>query len=565
VVPGARAPGPARPVLSLQRKLGNRAVGRLLARAPTPRWSGTVFLPGDDNVGHTFRLEGTNIVEGAGKTKRTAGTIAADGRYTLVDENGDAITGATGNVSELTGQVSKQGGAGAGRVTSTTGSGDFSLSDPDGTSHALAVADGGVYSGTGKHRQLVGDIDAAGRYRVKLTDQVVTGSLTDPAAPVSVRSASFKRADRTQVLDQLQIGVTPVPEGILVFPEGTYTIKNGQLYLPGGRQPVGNVKVVKTGPKLEHLSLPVSYQQWEETGDSREVVTHQTDAARSVPAEGSVLRLGRGRDWIVSSGGAWVDMSGTPVHKGYELFGGGRLTKTLVDLRTKRKIQVTDDEIDLMQGVAEVESAGFTQTVNTWDSDVVSLGFMQYTMAGSLQELIDLAPAAFARYGIVLSGNLPLIRGGQTDSVRAVQGVTNLQDLRKLEWAMRFYRAGLDPEIIAAEVEKAKGEFADITAHNLSAANLPAELTTARVKAIIFELHNNRPAYVAAVVRDAAAEIRKHPGASQDDVIGFVLDAMETQYVDNNTNSINGATDDDARKKARDIVSRTGQAFPNPK
>lgn len=562
----APAQAPVSSVLSLQRQMGNRAVTRLLARQPAT-WSGSVFLPGAENVGHRFTVEGTSIVEKTGRTKRTVGTIAADGRYTLVDEKGNPVPGGTGSVSDLIGQVTQKGGTAPGVVTSTTGTGDFNLWDDDDKEHKYKIKDGAVFETVGRRQELVGDIDATGRYRVNAGGHVFTGSLTDEWSPTrrtSVTDAKFKRSDAHKVLGQLQVGVDAVPEGILVFHEGTYTVKNGQLFQPGSKRPVGQVTIVRSGPKLENLSLPVSYEQHVSAQGLEGYIEHETDVAKHVPGAGSVLRLGKGRDWIVSDGTAWQSMSGAPVKRGYELFGGGRLTPRLQRLRAAGKIQVTDDEINEMQGVAEVESGGFTNCINTWDSDVLSLGFMQYTMAGSLQELIEAAPEAFARYGIRLGPNMKLTRSGETISVKGIQGIKSLQELRGLEWATRFFRAGLDDDVIAAQVAKAKADFAKITTRYLDSVSAAPQFGVPRIKAIIFELYNNRPAYVAAVVAAAAAEIKKHPRATTDDVVGFLRDAMEDQYVKKNVNGINGDSDAEARGKARDIINRTGLPFANP-
>jgi hypothetical protein len=546
--------------------MGNRAVTRLLARQPVT-WSGSVFLPGDENVGHRFTLEGTSIVEKTGRTKRTVGTIAADGRYTLVDEKGNPVPGGAGSVSDLIGQVTEKGGANPGVVTSTTGTGDFTVWDADDKKHSYTIKDGGVFETVGKRRDLVGDVDATGRYRVNVAGHVTTGSLTDQWDPTkrwAAQDAKFKRTAGDKTLGQLQIGVDPVPEGILVFHEGTYTVKDGQLFQPGSKRPVGRVTIVRSGPKLENLSLPVWYEEHFSYPGGAGETEHSTDIAKYVPDAGSVLRLGNGRDWIVSDGKTWQPMSGAPVKRGYELFGGGRLTPKLKALRAAGKIQVTDDEINEMQGVAEVESGGFTNCINTWDSDVLSLGFMQYTMAGSLQELIEAAPGAFARYGIRLGPSMKLTRSDGTITVKGVQGIKSLKELRGLEWATRFFRAGLDDDVIAAQVAKAKADFAKITARYLSSLSAVPHFSQPRIKAIIFELYNNRPAYVGAVVAATAAEIKKHPRATTDDVVGFLKDAMETQYVNKNVGGINGDTDDEARKKARDIITRTGLPFANP-
>jgi hypothetical protein len=78
------------------------------------------------------------------------------------------------------------------------------------------------------------------------------------------------------------------------------------------------------------------------------------------------------------SRGRWLERPGRKWYVVREGVFGGRYWDELGGLG---RIDVTDDEIDILQGIAEVESGGFTQCINTWDSDVVSLGFMQSTLA----------------------------------------------------------------------------------------------------------------------------------------------------------------------------------------
>ena len=542
-------PVPARR-LPLQRQIGNRAFAALVARDPAPSFAGNVFLPGDENVGHSFTVEGTNIVEGTGKAKRIVATVDADGRYTRLDDKGAAIAGGGGNVRDLIGSVSQKGG----KTTATTGSGSFSLWDADGKKHDFTVKNGGVYAKAGKKDELVGDVDVTGRYRVRLGGAVLTGSLTDHG--VAVRDVALKRTDGTKATDQLQIGHEPVPEGILVLPEGKFTVKDGQLTPAGGNHAQGSITVIRRGAGLEQLSLPARYYEEIHAAGYQGWVEHETDVAKHVPAAGSVLRVGKGRSWLVSDGSRWIGMSGRQVKKGYELAGGGRVDDTLRALNAAKKISVTNDEIDLMQRLSEVESSGYANVINTWDSDVVSLGFMQYTLAGSLQELIAAAPEAFARYGIKLSKTKLKIKSGVEAS--GIEGVSDAKELRGLEWATRFFRAGLDPDVIAAQVKMAQAEFANLTKDKLGSVSGDAMFQTGRVKAIIFELNNNRPAYVSATVRKTAAEHKKHPAWTEDDFVAGLQAVMEQEYVDNNTKGINGADDEEARQKARTIVTKAG-------
>jgi hypothetical protein len=535
-------PAPA-PRLPLQRQIGNRAFAALVARGPAPSFSGTVFLPGDENVGHSFTVDGTNIVEGTGKARRIVATVDADGRYTLT-------AGGGGNVRDLIGSVTQKGG----KATATTGSGSFSLWDADGKKHDFTVRNGGVYTKVGKKDELVGDVDVTGRYRVKLGGQVVTGSLTDHG--VAAHDIALKRSDGKKATDQLQIGHDPVPEGILVLPEGKFTVKDGQMTPAGGKRAQGSVTVIRRGAGLDQLTLTARYYEEIHAAGYQGWVEHETDLAKRVPAAGSVLRVGKGRSWLVSDGSKWIDMTGRQVKKGYELAGGGRVDDTLRALNAAKKISVTGDEIDLMQRLSEVESSGFANVINTWDSDVVSLGFMQYTLAGSLQELIAAAPDAFARYGIKLSKSKLKIKSGV--EATGIEGVSDAKELRGLEWATRFFRAGLDPDVIAAQVKLAQAEFAQLTKDKLGSVSGDAMFQTGRVKAIIFELNNNRPAYVSATVRKTAAEHKKHPAWTEDDFVAALQSVMEQEYVDHNTKGANGANDEEARQKARNIVTKAG-------
>src|SRR5215218_130258 len=239
--PAARAgprPAPA-PRLPLQRQIGNRAFAALVARDPAPSFSGNVFLPGDENVGHSFRVEGTNIVEGTGKAKRIVATIDADGRYTRLDDKGAAIAGGGGGVRDLVGSVSPK---------------------------------------AGKKDELVGDVDVTGRYRVKLGGQVVTGSLTDQG--VAAHDIALKRTDGKKAADQLQIGHDPVPEGILVLPEGKFTVKGGQMTPAGGKRVQGSVTVIRRGAGLDQLTLTARYYEESHIAGYQGWVEHETDLAK---------------------------------------------------------------------------------------------------------------------------------------------------------------------------------------------------------------------------------------------------------------------------------------------
>jgi D-alanyl-D-alanine carboxypeptidase len=150
------------------------------------------------------------------------------------------------------------------------------------------------------------------------------------------------------------------------------------------------------------------------------------------------------------------------VKRGLSRYGGGRLDEALIRLRSQGRLEITNDEIDLFQRVANIESMGELGAINTWDSAVVSLGFMQWTLQhGKLQRWIQLAEEPFRKFGIEvdLSKNY---KWGK-DLHPAIKGVPRKEDLRwGFEgWPQRFYHAGLDDDIVIAEVKLAREKLSD--------------------------------------------------------------------------------------------------------
>lgn len=147
------------------------------------------------------------------------------------------------------------------------------------------------------------------------------------------------------------------------------------------------------------------------------------------------------------------------VAKGLAKYGGGALEAVLRPLVAAGKVQCSADDLDTFKRISNVETGGLIQALNTWDSAVVSIGFFQLTLQhGKLQRWIARAPAAFARYGIVLE---PTRKYAFAEPQRAIVGAPTTAELRWNGWAQRFYQAGLDPEVIAAEVELGKTILAE--------------------------------------------------------------------------------------------------------
>jgi hypothetical protein len=141
--------------------------------------------------------------------------------------------------------------------------------------------------------------------------------------------------------------------------------------------------------------------------------------------------------------------------RGLIRYSGDRLDRVLDGLRKQRLIALSDEDLDTLQRIANIETSGGAQGINTWDSAVVSIGFMQWTLQhGKIQKWIDAAPEAFTRFGITLDPALSYRWGKETQ--RGIQGVSDMELLRWGSWAERFYQAGLDNQALVAEVDLAR-------------------------------------------------------------------------------------------------------------
>lgn len=182
--------------------------------------------------------------------------------------------------------------------------------------------------------------------------------------------------------------------------------------------------------------------------------------------------LAKAKDNLVMSGVLKLNDTSIPIRKGAVPVGcllhGNkkgvkrnsfiRLDQKLAGLKAAGKISLTDDELDLFQRISQVETSGNIQALNTWDSGVMSIGFMQVTYhTGKLQWLIKKTPEVFKKYGIELDEpNAVKEYNRYTGYNPPLKNITNNDDLRWGIWAERFYYAGLDEAVIIAEVELVK-------------------------------------------------------------------------------------------------------------
>jgi hypothetical protein len=117
-----------------------------------------------------------------------------------------------------------------------------------------------------------------------------------------------------------------------------------------------------------------------------------------------------------------VKRQGVP--RGLGRYGGDRLDKALLALRNQGLTSITNENIDTLQRIANVETRGLIQGINTWDSAVVSIGFMQWTLQhNKVQAWVRAAESAFRRYGIALDDRTyRWMKGGKvTHEAQAIQ------------------------------------------------------------------------------------------------------------------------------------------------
>jgi hypothetical protein len=221
---------------------------------------------------------------------------------------------------------------------------------------------------------------------------------------------------------------------------------------------------------------------------------------------------------------------------GYSRYGGGRVDKVLKELRTRGQLVISNADIDMLQRIANVESGGQIQGINSYDSAFMSMGFMQWPIAyGKLQQLIQRAPAAFRRYGIELDAPRPyqIRTPSGTETPIAIKGASHPSALRSLEWAKRFYAAGLDPEIILAEVKLALEVIAESKRRmvgRVGSGFLPYYEKSPVLRALIQETFNNRPVYLYIALKRAMTWAGGMSQVSTEQFLELVRKAIREVY-----------------------------------
>src|SRR3954447_5620140 len=242
---------------------------------------------------------------------------------------------------------------------------------------------------------------------------------------------------------------------------------------------------------------------------------------------------------------------------GVAKYGTTRLTDRLHDMISRGVLGVAgapatldNEQIFMLQGVANVETGGADNAVYTKDNMYVSLGFKQVTLGwGSLYDIINAVPGAFARHGIVLGGGTYHLKAG---NLPAVEGAADPVALKTPPWTDRFFDAGAEDEVVSAMVAftlKELGRMERRFAHDSPGKSNPW-MKDPTARAWLLETMNNRPAYAYTAAKATLAKTNGQQltrDAFLDILQAEILAAYEAQ---------------DERKKGEHIVTKIPRTAP---
>jgi peptidoglycan hydrolase-like protein with peptidoglycan-binding domain len=204
--------------------------------------------------------------------------------------------------------------------------------------------------------------------------------------------------------------------------------------------------------------------------------------------------------------------------KGWAAYGGGPLKEKLYALRQTGRLSISPNEIEMFRLVSIPESGGLVNAINSWDNMYMSMGFIQLTIRYyELAQVIKQAPDGFRKHGIELDPGRKYFPD-EKNSI-AIKNAPNIEDLRSLEWAKRFFKAGLEDDVIVAQIQVGRRILQTIRSR-FDKNNYLDRFNDQypNLWAFIYEAHNSRPAPLNQALRHAIA---KASAASTTDPIAF--------------------------------------------
>ncbi len=261
-------------------------------------------------------------------------------------------------------------------------------------------------------------------------------------------------------------------------------------------------------------------------------------AAESGPAPGKQTLVQQqeaaGTGAGAASGAARKDEAKIKQHAGggFSKYGGPSVREQLTRMVEQGQLQISGKQIALLDAVAQVETGGKIGCVQTYDDQIVSVGFKQVVLGhGSLEKIMNKAPAGFARHGLALDTSKKYSHPGWSNHPSQIAGCEDEDELRKPEWGLKFYEASMEPDVVAAMVELALGEAGKVekaVAKHGGGADLFSDPTA---QGWLLETYNNRPAFMPIAIKKAVAGGAKE-AASRDAFLDILAKAIVDTYVE---------------------------------
>lgn len=238
--------------------------------------------------------------------------------------------------------------------------------------------------------------------------------------------------------------------------------------------------------------------------------------------------------WVRSEG-RWEKLKGERSRgggsfKGFTKSGGGSVRERLTEMTRAGQLQLTGSQIAAMEAIAAVETGSQIGCVQTSDDQVVSVGFKQVVLGhGSLERVMRAAPAGFARHGLALDDAKTYVKSDWRNTPHQIVGCEDVEALRTPEWAIKFYYASLEPDVIAAICQEALVDLRRVETATASQANPTGENFFEDPVAVgwLLEVYNNRPAFMAKTI----ARVDASTATSREEFLDLLETAIIETYV----------------------------------
>jgi len=226
---------------------------------------------------------------------------------------------------------------------------------------------------------------------------------------------------------------------------------------------------------------------------------------------------------------------------GYSDYGGRKVVHVLKGLESEGKLSISKKDIEMLQRMANVESMGQIQGINSYDNAYMSFGFLQWPIlynnrhGGKLQRLVKTIPQSFAKYGIELdhSRKWKFKRGRSTYISIPFKGIRYAKELRSSKWAKSFYLAGIDAEVIVAEVALALiviEENKQRIERKVGKYFLSHYQNSNVLRALIQESFNHRPAWLYRALKAAIRQAKQQSGVDTQRFLELTRQAIQSVW-----------------------------------